>query len=104
MKKKLLQLLLHLCFRYIKDLYFQTLKYLYDSNLIDRVKPHIPYETSRVRFLISTKPYHQTGKPFVSCIEYKEYYMEAHKDYKNALNHLQVFLKNCGILMDIKDQ
>lgn len=83
----------------VSDLYLQTLTYLFNSNLIDRVKSHIPYATSSVRFLISTDPHHQAGNEFRSPIEYNGYYMEAHKDYKNALSHLEKFLKTCGISM-----
>ena len=83
----------------VSDLYLQTLKYLFDSNLIDHVKQNVPYATSSVRFLISTDPHHQSGNKFRLPIEYKGYYMEAHKDYKNALNHLEAFLKTSGISM-----
>jgi hypothetical protein len=83
----------------VSDLYLQTLKYLFGSNLIDRAKPHIPYATSSVRFLISTDPHHQAGNEFRSPIEYKGYYMEAHKNYENALSQLEAFLKTCGISM-----
>lgn len=83
----------------VSDLYLQALKYLFDSNLINQINPHIPYATSSVRFLISADPHHQTGNEFRLPVEYKGYYMEAHKSYKSALSHLEAFLKNCGISM-----
>jgi hypothetical protein len=81
----------------VSDLYLKVLKILLDSSLIKRASPHIPYATSSVRFLISTDPHHQGGNEFRNPVEYKGYYMEAHKDYKIALSHLEAFLKTCGI-------
>ncbi|MFQ5480193.1 MAG: type I restriction endonuclease [Thermodesulfobacteriota bacterium] len=83
----------------VPDIYQQTLKYLFNSNMIDRVKIHIPYATSSVRLLISTDPHHQAGNAFRSPVEYGGYYMEAHKNYEAALSHLEAFLKVCGISM-----
>ena len=77
----------------------QSLKYLVDTNLIKRLETYIPYATSAVRYLISTEPIHQRKNSFIVPVEYKGYYMEAHKDYKNALNHLRLFLGRCRISM-----
>ncbi|MFW6100664.1 MAG: type I restriction endonuclease [Bacteroidota bacterium] len=81
----------------VRDLYFQVLKYLCDTGLIDQVKPQIPYATSSKRFLISTEPLHQGGNEFRAPIEYNGYYMETHKSYKMALKQLEVFLETFGI-------
>lgn len=86
----------------VSDLYQQALNYLIDSDLLDRIEMHIPYETSPVRFLIATSPYHQRGNEFRSPVEYKGYYMEAHKDYDNALRHLSAFLKTCGVSVEYR--
>jgi len=77
----------------------QTLKYLIQSGLIERLNPYIPYATSSARLLISKDPHHQAGNEFRIPIECEGYYMEAHKDYKNALSHLETFLKSAGIEM-----
>ena len=83
----------------VGDLYMQSLKYLVDTNLIKRLETYIPYATSAVRYLISTEPIHQRKNSFIVPVEYQGYYMEAHKDYKNALNHLRLFLGSCRISM-----
>ena len=83
----------------VGDLYMQSLKYLVDTNLIKRLETYIPYATSAVRYLISTEPIHQRKNSFIVSVEYQGYYMEAHKDYKNALNHLRLFLGRCRISM-----
>jgi len=86
----------------VSDLYRQTMKYLFTSNMIAQVKRNIPYATSSVRLLISNDPHHQDGKEFRVPVVYEGLYMEAHKDYKNALAHLEAFLKRCGIVMKYK--
>ena len=81
----------------VGDLYLQALKYLVDTNLIKRLETYIPYARSEVRFLIAKEPVHQRGNPFRGPVEYQGYYMEAHKDYKNAINHLRLFLEGARI-------
>ena len=81
----------------VGDLYLQALKYLVDTNLIKRLETYIPYATSDRRFLIATEPVHQRGNNFVVPVEYKDYFMEAHKSYDTAQNHLRLFLERARI-------
>ena len=81
----------------VSDLYRQALKILLQDKLIDQVKARVPYATSKKRLLISTEPIHQGGNEFRSPVEYKGYYMEAHKSYKIAIDQLKSFLKVCKI-------
>tara|TARA_Y100000593_G_scaffold67698_1_gene124463 strand:+ start:177 stop:878 length:702 start_codon:yes stop_codon:yes gene_type:complete len=83
------------------DLYLQVLKYLIESNYSKRIDNILPYSTSSVRYFISKTPYHQRGNDFHSSVEYKGYYMESHKDYKNGLKSLKDFLLELNIRMDI---
>ena len=57
----------------------------------------LPFATSRERYLAATKPIHPTGNPFVVPVKYHGYYMEAHKDYKNAISHLGSLVAKLGL-------
>lgn len=81
----------------VSDLYEQVLKYLYDNNYIESLKAYIPFATSGKRFLISREPYHPNGNKFWIPVEYKGYYMEAHKSYHNAIKSLEDLLKLCNL-------
>ena len=81
----------------VGDLYYQVLKYICDNNFINKLESEIPWATSKVRLLIAKEAKHQRGNPFRIPIEYNGYFMEAHKSYKEALNHLEPFLKICGL-------
>lgn len=81
----------------VSDLYDKVLQYLYSSGNLERMKHIIPFETSSKRYLIAMEPYHQRGNEFRVPVEHKGFYMEAHKDRRNALNHLESFLKAGGL-------
>jgi len=81
----------------VSDLYSQVLRFLYDKKHIEKLKQHLPYATSNKRYLISTEPFHPNGNEFRVPVEYQGYYMEAHKDYKNALNALGSLLRLVGL-------
>ncbi len=73
----------------VSDLYYQVLKYLINNGYMKQIEPHIPIATSRKRYLLARKPVHPNGNDFVVPVEYRGYFMEAHKDYKNGIRHLQ---------------
>ena len=73
-------------------MYLQVLQWLVDGKRMDKVEDSIPFRTSKQRYLIAKSPKHPSGKDFVSEVKYKGYYMEAHKNYENALSGLQQFL------------
>ena len=81
----------------VSELYTETLKHLYQKGLLDKVKDHLPLATSKHRYLIAGTPIHPNGKEFVVPVEYRGYYMEAHKDYKNGIRHLCKILDMCGV-------
>ena len=84
----------------LADLYSQVLKFLFDNGHIEKLKGHLPVATSTQRYLIATDPVHPNGKKFVVPVEYKCHYMEAHKDYKNGMNHLRKMLALGGLSLD----
>jgi hypothetical protein len=80
----------------VPDMYMQVLQWLVDGKRIEKVRTSIPFRTSQQRYLISTSPTHPKGNEFVKPIKYKGYYMEAHKNYENALSGLKQFLEPHG--------
>ena len=85
----------------VSSLYLKTLKYLIDSELLNKLSKSIPFETSNKRYLISKEPIHQEGNKFRVPIDYNGLYMETHKDYKNGLKHLSDFLKSINVRMTV---
>lgn len=83
----------------VRELYYKVLKYLCDNGYISKVESSIPLATSSRRYLLAKKPIHQGGNQFKSPIEYKGYFMEAHKNYKTAFRHLQQLINKCGLTM-----
>lgn len=81
----------------VPDLYDQILRFICDKGHIKKLKRHLPLATSSKRYLIATDPVHPNGKNFVLPVKYKGYCMEAHKDYKNGVNHLRKMLDLCGL-------
>jgi hypothetical protein len=80
----------------VRDLYEQVLKLLvenYEAQLI----PLLPFKTSGVRYLVAKNPVHPSGRPFVIPVDYHDYYMEAHKDYKIAIEHLAKLSKKLAL-------
>ena len=80
----------------VRDLYEQALKFLVGSHRVD-LDRLLPFKTSRERYLLADKAIHPSGNPFVVPVEYHGYYMEAHKDYKNAVAHLGSLVGKLGL-------
>lgn len=80
----------------VPDMYVQVLKWLVDGKHLEKVQGSIPFRTSKQRYLIAKSPKHPSGNDFVSEVKYKGYYMEAHKNYENALSGLKQFLEPHG--------
>lgn len=81
----------------LHDLYGKILKFLDDRNQLEKLKPYLPFSTSKKRYLIAYQPVHPNGNEFVRPVEYKGYFMEAHKDYKNGIISLQRMLDRLGL-------
>jgi hypothetical protein len=81
----------------VRDMYEQVLKFILDKGHSNRLKPLIPFNTSRERYLIADEPIHPNGNNFVIAVKYGGYFMEAHKDYKNAVEHLRRLTDKLGL-------
>jgi hypothetical protein len=71
----------------VRELYKQALTFLVDKHEAELTQL-LPFETSVQRYLVANKPKHPSGRDFVIPVPYHNYWMEAHKDYKNAVEHL----------------
>jgi hypothetical protein len=83
----------------VRDLLGQALMFLVDRHrtALDQI---LPFRTSSERYLVAKQDMHPNGKPFFVRAPhngYRGYYMEAHKDYKNAIAHLGSLLKKLGL-------
>ena len=79
----------------VADLYGQVLRLLVKKHRPE-MKSLTPIRTSSARFLLADKPVHPNGNAFVREVGYDGFFLESHKDYKNALAHLEKLAKRVG--------
>lgn len=84
----------------VRDLYAQALRVLVDGGYISKIEKSIPFRTSAQRFLIAKRPTHPNANDFVVPVPYKGYFMEAHKNYENALSGLSQLCKVAGAALE----
>jgi hypothetical protein len=80
----------------IADLYTQALRLLL-AERAESLAGLVPFRTSSVRYLVSKQPVHPNGADFVRPIDHAGFYMETHKDYRNAISHLGKLVEKCGL-------
>jgi hypothetical protein len=80
----------------VRDFYEQVLRLLVDHHSVQLARL-LPFKTSKRRYLVADKPVHPSGNSFVVPVEYHGHYMEAHKDYENAVAHLGSLLRKLGL-------
>ncbi len=80
----------------VRDLYKQALSLFVDKHE-HQLKSLLPFRTSGQRYLVAREQKHQRGNPFIIPVEYHGYFMEAHKDYKNAIDHLGKLARRLGL-------
>lgn len=81
----------------VRDLYLQFLQYMVNKNLIPKISQALPYRTSNQRYLIAKSATHPNGNQFVVPVGFGGYFMEAHKNYENAMSGLQQLAKIGGL-------
>lgn len=81
----------------VRELYERLLEYLLNNGYAPLMKSHMPYRTSSQRYLVSSTPVHPSGRPFWNQVERDGFFLEAHKDYKNAISHMQGFAARLGL-------
>jgi hypothetical protein len=80
----------------VPDLYKQALKLFVDKHKssLDRL---LPFSTSDRRYLVARQAVHPGGNHFFIPVEHHGYYIEAHKDYTNAVEHLGKLARSLGL-------
>lgn len=81
----------------VPDLYRQFLEWLVETGLNKKLDSALPVRTSNQRHLISKVPKHPGGNHFKVPIEHRGYFMEAHKNYENAVSGLSQLGKLLGV-------
>ena len=81
----------------VKDLYAQTLRILVDTVPSDQLSALAPFATSKDRYLLAKKPVHPNGRQFFHPVDHRGFFMEAHKDYRNAVSHLGKLTAKVGL-------
>jgi hypothetical protein len=82
----------------VRELYQQALKFLVENHKA-KLQTILPHRTSSERYLIAHEPVHPSGNPFVVPVEFRGFHMEAHKDYKNAVEHLRILAGRLGLTL-----
>lgn len=78
----------------VPQFFTSGIEYIVSKNLpIDEI---LPFRTSAVRFLIARRPIHPRGNDFVNPVEYSGYFMEAHKNRKEAKRNLILLFSKLG--------
>jgi len=86
----------------VRDLLDQALAFLVDKHRA-RLDEVLPFRTSSERYLVAKQAVHPNGNAFFVPTPhngYRGYYMEAHKDYKNAIRHLRLLVQKLGLKFD----
>ena len=86
----------------VPDLCSKVMKYLHDQGHWSKVAGLAPYKTSAQRYLFSKTPKHPNGNDFFVPIKCREMYVEAHKNYKTAIEQLARLAAKCGVRLSYK--
>jgi len=81
----------------VRDMYEQAMRYIVDKGHAKQLKQLVPMRTSSQRYLIAERPTHPNGNDFVVPARYGGYFMESHKDYRNAVKHLAQLTDKLGL-------
>lgn len=78
----------------IPEMYKKALEYLVDARLLEEVS--LPIKTGEKRYILAKEPIHPTGKSFLSPVEYKGFFMEAHNNRTSAIAQLRKLIESVG--------
>ena len=81
----------------VRDMYEQAMRYIVDNGHLTALNTVVPLKTSGQRYLIAKRPKHPNGNDFVVPARYGGFFMESHKDYRNAVKHLEQLTSRLGL-------
>ena len=82
----------------VKDLYQQAFNYFL-QHYPEELNGLVPHPTSGKRYLVARTSIHPSGRPFFSPVSAGGYFTEAHKNYEDAIQHLNKFCERLGVTM-----
>jgi hypothetical protein len=81
----------------VRDLYEKVLHQIAKkSDDWSRLRTLVPFKTSSRRYLIAEKPAHPNGNAFFVPVQHRGLFMETHKSYRTAVDHLEALLARIG--------
>lgn len=81
----------------VPDLCTKVMEFIYSKGLWDDFENLAPYTTSTKRYLFAKSPKHPQGNDFFVPLQYRNIYMEAHKNYETTIKQLGRLLSQLGI-------
>lgn len=81
----------------VPDLCTRVMQYIDSKGLWDKLEALAPYGTSAKRYLFAKDPKHPRGNHFFVPIQYRNIYMEGHKNYQTTIGQLKRLLARLGI-------
>lgn len=78
----------------IPQLYKAVLQYLVNRGKLENVS--VPVASGGKRYILAKEPVHPSGKPFLSPVAYKGFFMEAHNNRGAAIAQLEKLIKSVG--------
>lgn len=86
----------------VPDLCLKVMQYLHGKGHWSKILAMSPYKTSAKRYLFSKVPKHPNGNKFWVKIEYRELFIEGHKNYQAAVVQLAKLASKCGVVLTYK--
>lgn len=81
----------------VPDLCTKVMEFIYSKGLWDEFENLAPYKTSNKRYLFAKSTKHPQGNDFFVPLQYRNIYMEAHKNYETTIKQLGRLLSQLGI-------
>lgn len=86
----------------VPDLCSKVMEHLFEKGKWNKVLEMAPYKTSSERYLFSKTPKHPNGNDFWVEVKVRGVYVEAHKNYKTAIEQLARLVAKCGMTLNYK--
>lgn len=82
-----------------RGILINTFKWMLDKGYVKDIK--MPLKSGNIRYIVSTNPINQNGKPFNSPIKVGDYYIECHNSLGRSIYLAKFLLKSAGLNPDI---
>jgi hypothetical protein len=86
----------------VPELCSKVMELLFEKGMWNKVLEMAPYRTSSERYLFAKTPKHPNGNDFWVEVKCRGLYVEAHKNYKTAIEQLARLVAKCGMTLTYK--